>query len=94
MTKETSQTCYNCKYYQHYYVLNAMLRFTPTNKGFCNNCGVNVNYTKRHLKQNCACDLWQPRELLKLKEQYGIEMKLQIVKEQLDDIIALLRDAE
>lgn len=71
-----------------------MLRFAATNKGFCGSGKVPDGAVKKYIRQKTACEMWQPRELLKLKEQYGIEMKLQIVKEQLDDIIALLRDAE
>lgn len=92
--RSDDKTCINCKHFSRYYVLNASLRFAPTNKGFCGSGKVPDGAVKKYIRQNVACDMWQPRELKKLKEHYGIELKLQIVKEQLDDIIALLRDVE
>lgn len=91
---EQNKTCLNCKYFSQYYVLGVTMRFSPTRKGFCSNAQVKDVVCKQCLKKNTECDLWQPRELQKLKEQYCVELKLQLISEQLDDVIALLRDVE
>ena len=91
---EEKETCLNCKYFSRYYVLNSTLRFSATNIGFCGHYGTLGKSNKTYLKTTSACDLWQPRELQKPKEQYGIELMLQQACDLLSDIKALLLDAE
>lgn len=95
MTNEnTTRACSNCKYFQRYYVIGCNNRFMPTSLGCCKNFKVTKAISTQRVKKDEGCELWQPYELQKLVFQYSIEEKLQDINKTLENILALLRDAE
>lgn len=92
--KAAARVCSNCKYFQRYYVISSKFRFTPTKKGFCCNCKVNDNISKKLVKTDVGCDLWQSEELRKLSRSYSVEAALYKTLELLEEIRDYLRDGQ
>lgn len=94
MIKEKQiKTCQNCKYFQRYYVISHT-SLISTNKGFCINLDMNVKLSAKHIQKNESCDLWQPYELAQLQRQYNTEQLLININKKIEDLLAILRDAE
>lgn len=93
-TKENKTTCSNCKYFKRHYVVSATGLFSAIGTGHCANADIKRNLSDKHTLKNEGCDLWQPYELQKLRVQYGIEQYLIRISETIDNILAVLRDAE
>lgn len=89
-----TRVCTNCKYFQRYYVIASGFRFKPTIKGFCSDHKVNANISKRLVRTNVGCDLWQSEELQKLGHRYNMEITLNKAVETLEEIRDYLKDGE
>lgn len=90
---EPDRTCSNCKYFKRHYVVSAS-RFMPLNEGHCGNASQKRKTGDVRTTKNAGCQLWQPRESEKPKQRYCLELLLQSVDKRLEEILAVLRDAE
>lgn len=86
--------CTNCKYYKQHYIVADRGVFVPVSVGHCVNHKIRDNVSAKHVRNNEGCELWQPHELAKLRQQYCMELMLQDINKKLNDILAVLRDAE
>lgn len=90
--KDNTTSCGNCKYFQRYYVIGYERAFRPTSLGRCINPNIAKSLSNKHIQKNDGCDLWQPYELQKLNIQYCTELRLQRISQDLEDVLAVLRD--
>ena len=89
---EENKTCFNCKHFVRYYILNGQQHFSPINNGHCANSKVNRNIRKNRIDYDDYCDLWQPCELRKLARYYGIEKTLIRINETIEEIRQIISD--
>ena len=90
--KNNAEKCSNCKYFQRYYVIGCDRTYSPTRQGRCININISKTLSKKHVKNDNACDLWLPYELKKLNIHYTMEKKIKKICNDLSSILEILRD--